>query len=216
MHSRERNSMEPRAWRWLPFALIVIMALVYFTIAHGDDEGRSSRGRHAAERNSTPLAVPPPARDRAAGDRDSGVEASEARAAQLPFPRPSRFRPRSAERALAAFMSAWRDRHWIRMTTWAALSWRGLVLSPPRTLRKLFGPQKLRGYAILNERLLSSVAKIDLLLEYRELAPQLRRRRVTAEIRRERRIAGGVTLVASDGRWGIDPASLKPGQGAEH
>jgi hypothetical protein len=94
-------------------------------------------------------------------------EAEEARTVQLGLPAPERLPPATPERALAELLQAWHDRAWDRMAVWAAV--------PAAELRRRYGADRLRGWAIVSRRVSHGAARFDVVTSVRGMRPLLTR-----------------------------------------
>lgn len=175
-------------------------ALAAMTVAIascGDDD------RTAAE----PPLNPPPAKPTVQPEREpgAGTELEEAEPSQLGFPDPDDLRPNSAPRALAEFMTAWRDRAWDRMATWTTQGFLARSENAAAALRDRFGERRLRGYVVRRSRLQPTRARMRVLLEFRGLRPRLRREVLVVPLRRQ----DPNGLPTRSGRWGVDPEGVR-------
>ena len=179
-------------------ALSVLLSTtaVAFVIGCGDDSSRPV--------SATAPLNPPPAQpaEEAAQVTTGSAETEEAGTGQLGFPRPEQFRPNGAERALAEFMAAWRDRAWGRMATWTAEGFQLRHPRPARELRRLYRTRWLRGYDVRRMSLHPARAVAQVLIEFRNVRPQLRRQLLRLRLWREKPDG---QLSADRGTWGVDP-----------
>ncbi len=189
-------------------ALAAAAVVVALGFERSDQTDQTDDGARPA-RSSTVLGAPPPVPLEAAAVSDApgtGARASEARTVELALPAPARFRPGSAERALAEFMDAWYDRAYDRMAGWTTPAFRERYEDPGAELRRRYGTFRLLGWSIQRERLQPVLARFTVSTAYRDLRPQVERE----ELR--------LFAVRLGGRWGIslasdDAASASPGTG---
>jgi len=166
-----------------------VLAVVALLLAGGEDR------RVAAD---LPLGDRPAVASRPAPATDDPV-AREARPTQLERPDPADHPPGTPQRAAEEFLDAWHDRAWDRMAVWTAPLWRENLPDPAASLRFRFGVERLRGaYQRRFRRLGPDRASLVVDLAATKLTPELERRRVTMDLRRE------------DGRWTVEPISIAP------
>ena len=189
---------------------VVISAGVIVALTIGRKDGGQRPAADAARTAPrAPLAPPRVPRPRPAPESqpERGTAAREATGPQLGLPVPSGFSQGSAARTLAEFMDAWHNRQWERAVLWTAFSWRSRFAEPVTALQTRFAPRRLRGWAIIGERLQRARGMFTILVvDLPRLRNQLERRRVLVNIRRES--PSGV--VSGSGRWGVDPSSIRP------
>jgi len=194
-----------RAATWA-IACVGLVAAVYglSQLALGADEAGAPP--QLTRLNPAPVSVPPPTPASAGKDRRGPTVIGESRAMRLPFRPPGAYGAGTPERALAAFMAAWRDRHWSRMATWTAAAWLGTALRPAQQLADRFGGRRPHGYLVLSRIRRTAEARYRLLVAYRGLRPAVLRETVAIRVLHDQRPRSGT---APGLRWGVDPATVR-------
>jgi hypothetical protein len=126
-------------------------------------------------------------------------------AGPLELPPPARYAAERPDRALASFMLAWHDRDWGRMLASTTRSWRMEAGAPRTALVALFGGKRPRGYSVRRRVLNSGNARFEVLVQY--AGKRARRGRQALSLNLLREGPTGV-IVATGGRWGVDPRSV--------
>jgi len=187
--------------------VVVLVAALFALSRLALDDDPAPRAGDVRALPRAPVSAPPPTAAAKGGrERGAGAEAEEQGAVQLPFRQPGTYPLGSPERAVAAFVSAWRDRHWTRMATWTALAWRRNVDQAADWLAGRFGARRPHGYLIQTRLRRPGEARYRVLVEYRALRPPLRRDTFALTVLRpsqqELRTDAGL-------RWGVDPQSVR-------
>lgn len=169
--------------------------------------GCGSEERPASAAATTHLNSPPAQPAEAPPEKDEDAELEEREPAQLDLVPPGDLRAGSAERALAEFMDAWHDRAWDRMVEWTAFGYQLRNDDPAAELRERYRTRWLRGYFVQRMRLQPTMARARVLIEYRNVDPQLRREVLEMRLWREERDGD----LSAEGAWGVDPLFTEQG-----
>jgi hypothetical protein len=126
-------------------------------------------------------------------------------AGPLELPPPARYAAERPERALASFMLAWHDRDWGRMLASTTRSWRMEAGTPRAGLVALFAGKRPRAYSVRRRVLNPGNARFEVLVQFAGKRARRGRQALSLNLLREGR--SGV-IVATGGRWGVDPRSV--------
>ena len=125
------------------------------------------------------------------------------------FQGPAEFEPGTAERALAEYARAWRDRDWEGMARLTEKTWVTEQTNPARLLEGFYQSKALKGFVIIDvEQASDLLTRITFIVQWETAERQIIERQITAGV-----IKGA--LHSSTGErvdWGVDPLSTLTGR----
>ncbi len=120
------------------------------------------------------------------------------------FQTPSEFPQGSAERALAEYITAWKNQNWQRMVKFSQKTWVSAESDPARTLKGCYDFKTLKGFEVKGTKTISDAAKdITFVVYYEAITNQIDKKQITARVIKET----APYKPSSQGQWGVNPIS---------
>ena len=118
---------------------------------------------------------------------------------------PSEFQEGTAERALAEYILAWRDKDWLRMANYADPFWLARQPDPEAMLLAWHGPKSIMGFEIVGALKNSDrVMDITFLVQYQLRTKQVYEKEITARVIN----TPDSSSSGSPDRWGVEATTV--------
>jgi len=109
----------------------------------------------------------------------------------------------SAERALAEFLTAWRDEDWDRMAEFTQITWRSGEENPAELLEAQYGFKDLLGAEMVRKEEWGSDAAVKIIATIYYRIAQVEKKTITAMVICETE----PYTTDPEGKWGVNPLS---------
>jgi hypothetical protein len=120
------------------------------------------------------------------------------------FQLPSEFSEGSAERALAEYVSAWKNQDWSEMVKWSQMTWADGEPDPAGVLEAWYDFKTLKGFEIKDVEVVSEVTTdITFVVHYEAIPNQISKKQIAARVIRET----APYEPSPQGEWGVNPIS---------
>ncbi|MEE9249415.1 MAG: hypothetical protein V3U79_12085 [Dehalococcoidia bacterium] len=121
------------------------------------------------------------------------------------FQTPSDFQEGTAERAMAEYILAWRDKDWLRMANYADPVWMSRQADPETMLAGWHETKSIKGFEIVGAQKISDrVMDITFLVQYELLTKQVFEKEITARVIN----TPDSSSSGSPDRWGVEATTV--------
>jgi len=120
------------------------------------------------------------------------------------FQQPSEFSQGSAERALAEYISAWKNQNWNKMASFVQKTWLSTETDSAGLLESWYDFKTLKGFEITKVQKVSNVTyDITFVVQYEAVTNQISKKQITARVIKETE----AYTPSEQGQWGVNPNS---------